>query len=250
MELTGKGVLVTGGANGIGRALVERLVSEGAKTGVIDIDKKGLESLRNDHGESIWCAGCDITDTGAVKKAVQDFCEKAGAVDALVNNAAMIYSAPLVSLVPGAVKMHDAGLWDKVVATDLNSVFYVTSAVVEKMILSRTKGVIVSIGSVAGQGNPGQGAYSACKAAVSALTSVWAKELGPFGIRAACIAPGFTKTDTTLNAMQENVLNEWIRKTPSRRLGAVEEIVDAIIFAIRNDFVNGKTLQIDGGLTL
>ena len=249
MEIKGKNVVVTGGANGIGRGLVESLLQKGANVGVLDIDKEGLDKLQKDLDKAL-CILCDVTDVTAVKGSIDKICNQFKTIDALVNNAAIIYSSPLVSLAPGAVKTHDPQMWDKVIATNLSSVFYVSSAVVEKMISSRTKGVIINIGSVGAAGNPGQSPYSAAKAGVSALTSVWAKELGPLGIRVVCVAPGFTKTKTTLNALQESVLNDWIKKVPLRRLGEVKEVVDCITFAIENDFVNGKTLPVDGGLTL
>jgi 3-oxoacyl-[acyl-carrier protein] reductase len=250
MELRDSNVIVTGGAKGIGRALTEELLRRGSSVCVLDNDTEVMKELAGKGGEKARYIECDVTDLENVKQAVSEVSDTCGGIDAVVNNAAMIYSAPLVSLVPGAVKMHDPVMWDKVIHTDLSGVFYVTSAVVEKMIATRTRGVIVNISSVAASGNPGQGAYSAAKAGVRALTSVWSKELAPFGIRAACIAPGFTGTETTRKAMQENVLKEWIRKTPSKRLGEVDEIVQSVIFALENDFFNGKTLEVDGGLTL
>ncbi len=249
MELKGKNAIVTGGANGIGRSLVEILFREGVNVGVLDIDEAGLTKLQQEL-KGVYCKSCDVTDSKKAKEAVEEFCGRFKTIDILVNNAAMIYSAPLVSMAPGRINTHDIAMWDKVIATNLSSVFYMTVSVAEKMVLNRTKGVIVNMGSIGAAGNPGQSPYSASKAAVSALTSVWAKELGPLGIRAVCIAPGFTKTETTLGAMKDTVLQEWIKKTPVRRLGEVNEIVDAIIFAIKNDLVNGKTLAIDGGLTL
>lgn len=250
MELHDRNVIVTGGAKGIGRSLTEELLRRGCSVCVLDNDADHMRELAEKAGDKARYIECDITDIEKVKKAVNEFSDSRARIDALVNNAAIIYSAPLVSLVPGAVKMHDPRMWDKVIRTDLSGVFYVTSAVVEKMITTRTRGVIVNISSVAASGNPGQGAYSAAKAGVKALTSVWSKELGPFGIRTACIAPGFTGTETTREAMRENVLKEWIRKTPSKRLGEVDEIVQSVIFALENDFFNGKTLEVDGGLTI
>ena len=249
MELKGKNIVVTGGAQGIGKGLVKALVQEGANVGVLDIDEPGLDQLQKEI-DGIRCLRCDVSDNKKVKEAIQELCKLFKSIDVLVNNAAVIYSSPLVSLVPGAVKTHDVNMWDKVISTNLSSVFYVSGAVAEKMVLNRTKGVIVNVGSVGAAGNAGQSAYSAAKAAISALTVVWAKELGPLGIRVVCVAPGFTKTETTLGAMHENVLNDWIKKVPLRRLGEVNEIVDCIIFAIKNDFINAKTLAIDGGLTL
>ena len=249
MEVKGKNVIVTGGANGIGRALVEALVKEGANVGVLDIDEAGMKNIREDLKE-VLVIPCDVSDSEKAKKAVEEFSSKFKTIDVLVNNAAIIYSSPLVSIAPGAVKMHDVKMWDKVISTNLSSVFYVSCAAVERMISTRTRGVIINMGSIGALGNPGQSAYSSTKAAISSLTSVWSKELGPFGIRAVCVAPGFTNTETTMTAMQENVLQEWIKKVPVKRLGEVSEVVDAILFAIKNDFVNGKTLSIDGGLTM
>jgi 3-oxoacyl-[acyl-carrier protein] reductase len=118
------------------------------------------------------------------------------------------------------------------------------------MMTTRTKGVIVNISSVSAGGNPGQSAYAAAKAGVNALTAVWAKELGPLGIRVVAIAPGFTETDSTRAAMSETALQETIKRVPMRRLGKPEEIADGVLFAIKNDFCNGKVLALDGGLVI
>ena len=249
MDIKGKKVVITGGANGIGKGLVKDLLQKGANVSVLDIDKDALYKLQKEFN-NVLCLLCDVTDKDKIKESIGKIADQFKTIDVLVNNAAIIYSSPLVSLAPGAIKTHDSDMWDKVIATNLSSVFYVSTAVIEKMISTRTKGVIVNIGSIGASGNPGQSPYSASKAAVSALTSVWAKELGPLGIRVVCIAPGFTETQTTIDAMQENVLKDWVKKVPLRRLGKVEEIVNAITFSIENDFVNGKTLPIDGGLTL
>jgi len=132
----------------------------------------------------------------------------------------------------------------------LNGVFYMTSHAVRKMVEQRRRGLIINISSICAAGNLGQSAYSASKAAVNALTVTWAKELGPFGIRVAGVAPGFTRTDTTINSMSESVLNDWKSKTPSRRIADPLEIVEGILFIIRNDFFNGRILELDGGLRL
>src|SRR5207249_5316329 len=132
--------------------------------------------------------------------------------------------SPLVSFGAGGVVTHSVDMWEKVIRTDLSAVFYMTAAVVQNMMLKRTKGVVVNISSIAAAGNAGQGAYSAAKAGVNALTVAWAKELGPLKIRCVAIAPGFTATDTTMQAVESPVLNNWVRQTPLRRLGAPEEI--------------------------
>ena len=107
---------------------------------------------------------------------------------------------------------------------------------------------VVTISSVSAGGNAGQSAYSAAKAGVNALTAVWAKELGPLGIRVVAVAPGFTETDSTKEAVSETTLREIVKKVPLRRLGRPEEIADGVLSVIRNDFFNGKVLELDGGL--
>jgi 3-oxoacyl-[acyl-carrier protein] reductase len=139
-------------------------------------------------------------------------------------------------------------MWNKVLAADLSSVFYMTVCVVEKMITTRTRGVVVNISSVSSSGNAGQSAYSAAKAGVNALTAVWAKELGPMGIRVVALAPGFTDTDSTKDAVSEAALRETVKKVPLRRLGKPAEIADGVVSVIRNDFFNGKVFELDGGL--
>ena len=249
MQLDGKNILITGGASGIGRALVERLVTADVNIGVLDLDREGLERLIAAHPR-VHCGVCDVGDPTDVKNAVDAFSEKHKAIHVLVNNAGFIFSSPLVRFGQGGAVGHSIEMWDKVIRTDLSSVFYVTREVVQKMIMKRTKGVIINISSVSAAGNIGQSAYSAAKAGVDALTVSWAKELSPLGIRFVGIAPGFTKTETTLRSVAESALGAFVKQTPMRRLGAPEEIVEAIVFAIHNEFVNGKILEIDGGLRI
>jgi 3-oxoacyl-[acyl-carrier protein] reductase len=129
-------------------------------------------------------------------------------------------------------------------------VFYMTVCIVEKMITTRTKGVVVNISSVSASGNPGQSAYSAAKAGVNALTATWAKELSAMGIRFVAVAPGFTETESTKEVMSDAVLQEMIKKVPLRRLGKPQEIARGVVSVIENDFFNGKVIELDGGLVI
>lgn len=249
MELQGKNVIVTGGARGIGRALVEKLLAKQVKVCVFDINRPGLEQLRSDYPE-IDCVECDLTDHKMVETCVASASERKGAIHVLVNNAGFLYSEPLVKLSSTGILKHDPAMWEKTIAANLNSVFYMTSSVVERMIMTRTKGVIINISSVSACGNAGQSAYSAAKAGVNALTAVWARELGMMGIRVASVAPGFTNTESTNEVMSQANLQEILKRVPLRRLGKPGEIVDGIIAVIENDFFNGKVFELDGGLVL
>lgn len=249
MDLKEKNVIVTGGVKGIGHVVVGKLLQEGAKVCVIDIDRAGMDRLKEANTE-VHCIQCDITDHGQVEACVDKFFEEVGRIDVLVNNAGILYSAPLVSLTSEGIKKHDPHMWGKVISTDLSSVFYMTVNVVEKMILKRTRGVIANISSVSASGNAGQSAYSAAKAGVNALTATWAKELSPLGIRVVAIAPGYTDTESTRHAIHAEALKDVVRKVPLRRLARPEEIAEGILSVIRNDFFNGKVFELDGGLVI
>ena len=247
MDIRGKKVIVTGGVRGLGRLMVDKLVSREAAVTVFDLDAQGLERLRDQQG-GVSCFECDVSNYEQVVAATAQYHERFGAADVLINNAGILYSAPLVKLTPTGIERHDPAMWNKVLASDLSSVFYMTACVVDKMIATRTKGVIVNISSVSAAGNAGQSAYSAAKAGVNALTAVWAKELGPLGIRVVAVAPGFTDTESTREALSEAVLRETVKKVPLRRLGRPEEIADGVLCVIQNDFFNGKVFELDGGL--
>lgn len=249
MVIAGKNILITGGGNGIGKNLVKSLSEKGANIGVLDIDQGALDDLKDLHPD-IYCGICDVSNSAQVENAVSEYMKSHNSIDVLVNNAAFIFNSPLLGFGKNGFVKHDTEMWEKVIQTDLNSVFYMAVNVVEKMVLKRTKGVVVNISSVCASGNAGQGAYSAAKAGVNALTVAWAKELSSMKIRFVGIAPGFVSTDTTVRSVEENVLNSWIKQTPARRLGAPDEISDTIIFAIENDFINGKIIEVDGGLRI
>ena len=249
MNLAGLNIIVTGGANGIGRVLVEKLVKEKVNLGVFDNDLDALNIIKEEF-PNIYCKVCDISNLVHVESAVNEFYDKFNTIDILINNAGFIYNSPLICFGKDGLIKHNTKMWDKVIQTDLNSVFYMTMNVVEKMVLKRTKGLIINVSSISAIGNSGQTAYSAAKAGVNALTYLWSKELSSFRIRVAGIAPGFTNTNTTINSISEHVISELKKKTPIKRLGEPSEIADGILFIIKNDFFNGKILELDGGLKL
>ena len=226
--------------------MVEKLVALEAAVTVFDINVAGFDELRQ--LRELKCVECDVSNYEQVRKATAEYHEEFGAADILINNAGILYSAPLVRITSSGTEQHNVAMWDKVLQTDLSSVFYMTVCVVEKMIATRTKGVIVNIGSVSAAGNPGASAYSAAKAGVHALTAAWAKELGPLGIRVVAVAPGFIDTASARAAMSEAALGDTIKRVPLKRLGKPEEIADGVLAVILNDFFNGKVFELDGGL--
>jgi 3-oxoacyl-[acyl-carrier protein] reductase len=249
MDLNGKKVIVTGGVLGLGRSMVNKLISEGAAVTVFDINAGEFDNLMQAH-PAVHCVACDVTDYDQVLTATADYHEKFGAADIVINNAGILYSSPLLKISVAGIEKHDVAMWNKVLTTDLSSVFYVTVCFLEKMIATRTRGVIVNISSVASSGIPGASAYSAAKAGVNALTAAWAKELGPLGIRVIAVAPGFAETQSTHAATSERALADTVGKVPLRRLAKPDEIAEGVIAAIKNDFFNGKVFELDGGLVL
>ncbi len=249
MDITGKNIIVTGGANGIGYRLVLDLLQEGANVCVIDIDQARLADLASQR-DRVITVDCDLTHALEVEACIESIFSKWQCIDILVNNAGVLHSSPLVSFSPDGIKKHLLGDWDKIISANLSSVFYITVCVAEKMLLKRTRGVIVNISSISANGNAGQTAYSAAKAGVNALTATWSKELGMFGIRTVGISPGFINTESTHKILRESAIKTITDKVPLRKLGEVHDISSGIISVIKNDFINGKVIEIDGGLTI
>lgn len=246
MKISESIVLVTGGARGLGFAIARHLSSLGATVVVADRNKEALSGLPKD----LEARQLDVTRPDEVKAAVADIVSKHGRIDVLVNNAGVIYSEPFVNFMNPAAMMHDYGRYRDSLLVNLDSVFIVTSAVVEQMVLNRTKGAIVNISSISASGNAGQTAYSAAKAGVNAMTVTWSKELGRLGIRCNAVAPGFVDTESTRQVLNESVLKHIQASTPLGRLGKAREIAHAVAALIENDFMNGVVLNVNGGLTI
>lgn len=246
-DLSGRSAMVTGAAGQLGRQIVAGLRQVGAR--VVAVDRPGdvLSALA---GPDITILPCDLTDDEAAAACVGEAWETAGPISVLVNAVGRIHSAPLINIAAHEGRRHSAADWRDAIETNLTAVFIPTVHLVERMASSRTRGVVVNLSSIAAAGNAGQGAYSAAKAGVNAMTLAWAKELGPLGIRFVAIAPGFIDTPSTHAALSEPVLKAWIRQIPLRRLGLSESVVAAVLFAIENTYLNGKVIEIDGGLTL
>lgn len=249
MNIEGLRIIITGAGAGFGQAVTRSLAESGARIAAFDINSGALDALVRDI-PSVFPVVCDVSDNTQVEKSVEEAFSGLGGIDVLINNAGIMKNAPLINLLQRPDRKHSLDLWHQVISVNQNSVFYMTRSVVDRMIGARIKGVLINISSISARGNIGQTAYSASKAAVAAMSRVWAKELGSFGIRSVAIAPGFMDTAGTAAAIEEKMLNRWIEQTPLRRTGKIEEVVSTIRFAIENDFINGETLHINGGLSL
>ncbi len=246
MRIEGLVVLVTGAARGLGLAIATHLQARGATVIAADRDEAALAALP----EGIEGITLDITDPAAVAAGVQAIWARHGCIDALVNNAGAIHSEPMIDIMRPSSMMHDLGRFRRCLTANLESVFIMTSGVVEQMARKRVRGAIVNISSISARGNAGQTAYAAAKAGVNAMTVTWAKEWGPFGIRCNAVAPGFIDTPSTRSALAPAHLKHVETSTPLRRLGRAEEVAQAVASVIENDFVNGIVLDVHGGLSI
>lgn len=228
--LKGKTAIVTGGAAGIGAAIVERFQAEGAK--VVNLDLKGSPPV-------------DITDYAAVQKAVA----AAGPVDILVNNAGWDMFKPFLKT--------DPGFWQKIISINLVGPMNLMHCVLPGMV-ERGGGKVVNIASDAGRvGSSGEGPYSACKGGIIAVTKTLARELATKGVRLNTVCPGLTETSMLESFMQgagnpDKLREAYRRAVPIGRLGKPEDIAGAVLFLASDDaeFITGQTISVSGGLTM
>jgi 3-oxoacyl-[acyl-carrier protein] reductase len=249
MQTSEAKIIITGAGSGFGKAMALCFSRLGAKVFALDLDASALQALQEE-ARAIVPFQCDVSDNAQVEKTVEEIYRLEKKTNVLINNAGIMKNSPLVNLLQRPDSRHPVELWQKVIDVNQTAVFYMTRSVAEKMVKNRCKGAIINISSVSARGNAGQTAYAASKAAVEAMTKVWAKELGVFGIRTAAIAPGFIDTAGTHEALEEKMLAQWIDKTPLRRTGTIDEIVHTVRYAIENDFLNGEVIHINGGLTV
>jgi 3-oxoacyl-[acyl-carrier protein] reductase len=248
MNLAEQTVLISGGAGALGSFLCGYLYEEVAHIILIDRSEIPLEEIKKRYPRiSTIC--CDLTDGAAVTAAIDKLKEE-HTVSVLINNAGLIHSLPLINLFDRERGYHDFAAWDEVVRSNLHSAFHLTACVASAMAKKRTKGVIINISSIAAQGNVGQSAYSAAKAGIEALTVTWAKELGMFKIRCACIAPGFMDTPSTHSSLNEATIDKWKKSVPLGKLGEIDELGKATRYIIESDYFNGRLLALDGGLRI
>jgi gluconate 5-dehydrogenase len=245
--LQGRRALITGSARGIGFALARALGRAGASLVLngrhaepLDLARRQLEA----EGMQVDCAVFDVTNAQAVQEGVARLERHVGPIHILVNNAGMQIRAPLHEFA-------DAD-WQRLMSTNLDSVFYVSKAVVPGMV-ARGSGKIINICSVQSElGRPGIAPYTASKGALKMLTKGMAIDWGPLGINVNGLGPGYFKTELTARLVNDPDFTAWlVARTPSRRWGEVEELGGAAVFLASDAsrFVNGHVLYVDGGVT-
>ena len=243
--LNGKVALVTGAARGIGKAIALKFASEGANIAFTDLvineaaeeTVKELEAL----GVKVKAYASNAADFDATQEVVAEIEKEFGRVDILVNNAGITKD--------GLVMRMSEAQWDAVIDVNMKSAFNFLHAVVP--IMARQKGgSIINMASIAGQtGNPGQVNYSASKAGLIAMAKSVAKEMGPRGVRANAIAPGYVITEMT-EVLPQAVKDEFIKLIPLKRGATVEEIANTALYLASDlsSYVTGQVIAVNGGM--
>jgi 3-oxoacyl-[acyl-carrier protein] reductase len=253
MQIKEKVVAVTGGARGIGKAIAAAFADKGARVALIDLVAADVDATRDEfagRGVDVRAYAANVAKEDQVVTALDKVVADFGRLDVMINNAGIIKDALLLKVKDGAVvsKM-TLDQWQAVIDVNLTGVFLCGREAAERMVKVGNGGVIVNIASISKAGNPGQSNYSAAKAGVTAMAVVWARELARFGIRAASIAPGFTRTDL-LAGMPPEMLDKVTAPVPLKRLGLPEEVAHAAVFIAENDYFTGRSIDVDGGLRL
>lgn len=245
--LKDKVVLITGASRGIGKAIAEECVRQGAKVAFTYLSSeekaKALESELSANGGVAKGFKSDASKFDEAQSLVDAVVEAFGTVDVLVNNAGITRDTLLMRMTEEQ--------WDEVMNTNLKSAFNLTKAVQRPMLKAR-KGSIINMSSVVGvSGNAGQANYAASKAGLIGFTKSVAQELGSRNIRCNAIAPGFIETEMT-DALDPKVVEEWRASIPLKRGGTPKDVADATVFLASDmsAYITGQTLHVCGGMLM
>jgi 2-hydroxycyclohexanecarboxyl-CoA dehydrogenase len=247
--LSGRNVLLTGGASGIGRATAIRLAEEGCQVGILDIDEAGAAGTIARCGGRAAFWRTDITDRGQVEAAVAAFEQQIGPIDFLANIAGWDVMRNFLDT--------DPALWDRIIRINLYGPLHLHHVVLPRM-ASRGFGRVVNIASDAGRvGSSGEAVYSACKGGIIAFTKTMARELARKGVTLNVLCPGPTDTPLFASVQADSPAGAKIgeamaRAIPLKRIGQPEDYPGAIAFLLSDDatYITGQTLSISGGLTM
>ena len=251
MSLKGKTTVITGGAQGIGKAIGMRLARDGANIGILDLKKEIADKTAKEItalGVRAVAIQCDATDYAQVKGGVAKIKQECGSIDILINNAGIDVSQFFVDT--------DQSLWDKIINVNYKS-FLIASHVCIPYMMEQKSGNIVSLGSDAGRiGNSGEVLYCGTKAAIMSSSKALARELSRYNIRVNCVSPGPVQTEL-LDGLHggekgKQIMERVAKMIPLKRIGTPEDVADVVAFFVGDDsrYLTGQVLSVDGGLTM
>lgn len=252
MELANKVVAITGAGQGLGKQMALSLAESGVNLALIDLN---LEQLRETQAE---CESLGVNARVYVTNVTneQQVCEAFEQIEAdfkqlngVINNAGIMRDGMFIKVKDGQITPMSLEQFQSVMDVNVTGTFLCGREASKVMLNTDSKGVLINISSVARAGNIGQTNYSASKAAVATMATVWAKELGRFGIRSVAIAPGVIKTAMT-DQIKPEAMDRLIKMIPVGRLGLADEISATVKYALTNEFVTGRVLEVDGGMRM
>lgn len=254
MKLDELKIIVTGAAQGLGYHFAKRLTEAGASVAAGDVNEDGLnrlaEECSKDKGK-VFTRNLDVGNEADGLAFIDWAYESMGGLTGLVNNAGILRDGLLVKVdrETGKVNKLSREQWQAVIDVNLTGATLMVRDTVTKMVENSQQGVIVNMSSIARHGNRGQSNYAAAKAALATNTKTWALEFAKFGIRVGAIAPGMIETPMT-QGMNQKARDTLVNAIPVGRIGVPEDIWLAVRFVLECEYFNGRTIDVDGGLSM
>jgi 3-oxoacyl-[acyl-carrier protein] reductase len=247
MQLNELKIIVTGAAAGMGAHFARRLAEAGAQVAAGDVN----ESLLGELPKGIHTRRLDVSDEADCAAFVQWAQGAMGGLNGLINNAGILRDGLLVKKdrETGAIKKMPTADWNAVIGVNLSGATFMVRETVARMAEIGAPGVIVNMSSIARHGNRGQSNYVAAKAALAANTLTWSREFAAFGIRVGAIAPGMIETPMT-QGMNQKARDALVARIPVGRIGLPEDIWVAVKFILECEYFDGRTIDVDGGLSM
>jgi 3-oxoacyl-[acyl-carrier protein] reductase len=250
MNLQNQVIVITGAAQGLGKAMAEEFAKQGAHIALLDMQAEAVEAAASEIkklGVKTFGYAVNVTDEKQVEETFAKVAADFGQINGLINSAGIMRDGMLLKVKEGkVVNKMPLEQFQSVLDVNVTGTFLCSREAAAQMVETKSKGVIVNLSSVSRAGNAGQTNYSASKAAVATMPVSWAKELARFGIRTGCIAPGLVETAMAAQ-MRPEMREMFIKSIPAQRLAEVEELAHAAKFIFENDYFTGRTLELDGG---
>ena len=252
MQLKDKVIIITGGCQGLGRAMAEYLASKGTKLALVDLNQEKLDeavAACKALGVEARSYLCNVANEEQVTQTVAQIAEDFGAINGLVNNAGILRDGLTIKVKDGEITKLSLAQWQSVIDVNLTGVFLCTREVAAKMIELKSEGAIINISSISRAGNIGQANYSAAKAGILGFTRAIAAEVAKKGVTVNAIAPGYIGTEMVM-AIKQEVRDSIVATIPMGRLGKPEEIGALCAYLVSDlaGYMTGATLNINGGL--
>ncbi|ANQ29478.1 SDR family oxidoreductase [Vibrio natriegens] len=252
MELANKVVAITGAGQGLGKQMALSLAESGVNLALIDLNLEQLRDTQADCeslGVNARVYVANVTNEQQVCAAFEQIEADFKQLNGVINNAGIMRDGMFIKVKDGQITPMSLEQFQSVMDVNVTGTFLCGREASKVMLNTDSKGVLINISSVARAGNIGQTNYSASKAAVATMATVWAKELGRFGIRSVAIAPGVIKTAMT-DQIKPEAMDRLIKMIPVGRLGLADEISATVKYALTNEFVTGRVLEVDGGMRM